>query len=130
MNKKIIISLIVGIAIILFIIGAYQRGWLGGTSGVYAAVFLDNNQVYFGKISGVGQFMTLRDIFYLQVNPSAQQPLNASRDLSLVKLGAELHGPTDEMKINRDHVLIVEELRDDSSVVQSIERYKKEQAAK
>jgi len=131
MKRKVIIGIIIAIVAVLVIAGGVKRGWFTGAAGAspYSAVFLDNNQVYFGKLSvGAGAFVTLRDIFYLQVNPSAQQPINTSRDISLVKLGNELHGPTDEMSINRSHILITEPLRQDSQVVQAIERYKKQQS--
>jgi hypothetical protein len=38
----------------------------------------------------------------------------------LVKLGNELHGPTDELYINPNQVVFYEFLRDDSKVVESI----------
>lgn len=99
----------------------------------YQSVFLINNQVYFGKTSNeTSQFITLRDIYYLQVN-QAIQPKDAKAPatnpaINLVKLGGELHGPTDEMRINRDQVLLIEDLRADSNVVKAIENYKAEQA--
>ncbi|MDO8599214.1 MAG: hypothetical protein Q7S02_03830, partial [bacterium] len=31
------------------------------------------------------------------------------------------HGPTDEMRINRDHVLFIEQLRSDATVVRAID---------
>lgn len=99
-------------------------------TGAYQAVFLDNNQVYFGKLSGeTKQFNVLRDIFYLQVSQPIQPVQSADGvpppqpDVSLVKFGGELHGPVDEMRINRDHILIVEDLRDDSEVVRVIREY-------
>ncbi|PIR87207.1 MAG: hypothetical protein COU11_01480 [Candidatus Harrisonbacteria bacterium CG10_big_fil_rev_8_21_14_0_10_49_15] len=101
----------------------------------YQAVFLDNNQVYFGQITSTsGDFITLQDIYYLQVNQRLQPiqegetPAN-NPDISLVKLGGELHGPTDEMRINKDHVLIIEDLRKDSNLVGAIEQYVANQAA-
>lgn len=99
----------------------------------YQAVFLVNNQVYFGKLASVNsQFPVLTDIYYLQVNQNIQpKDKNAvNPDINLVKLGGELHGPADEMRINRDQILLVEDLRSDSNVVKAIEKYKTEQAAK
>ena len=97
-----------------------------------SAVFLVNGQVYFGKLSfSKNQFITLRDIYYLQLAQSPQ-PENATKNngeqpqLSLVKLGDELHGPTDEMKINRDQILFIEKLKENSKVVEAIKRYEKE----
>jgi hypothetical protein len=99
----------------------------------YQAVFLVNGQVYFGKLENEGsQFMTLTDVYYLQVNQQiqpAEEGAATTPDVSLVKLGGELHGPTDEMDINRDQVLLIEDLKTSSNVVRAIEEYKKSAAA-
>jgi hypothetical protein len=100
----------------------------------YQAVFLTNGQVYFGNLSGTaGDYATLKDIYYLQVT---QPPLQGSQQqgqtqaqqqaqLSLVKLGNELHGPVDEMKINRDQILFYEDIKEDGRVMQAIREYQK-----
>ena len=103
-------------------------------SSGYQAVFLSNGQVYFGKLSGMtASYATLEDIYYLQVTtpPAAdgsqlnQQQAAAQQQLSLVKLGQELHGPVDEMKINRDQILFYEDMKDDGKVMQAIREYQK-----
>ncbi len=121
------------VIIILVIIGA--AWWLkagrprGGVSAAdnYQAVFLTNNQVYFGKVSGLNKpYVTLKDIFYLQVSQPLQ-PSEPANNVNLIKLGAELHGPQDLMTINRDHILFIEELKPDSQVVQAITKYQEQQ---
>jgi len=99
----------------------------GGKSGVYQAVFLTNGQVYFGKISNTeDNYVTLDDIYYLQV---VQPPLQGSQQasstaqtpqISLIKLGSELHGPVDEMHISRSQILFFEDLKSDGQVVKAI----------
>ncbi len=97
----------------------------------YQAVFLTNGQVYFGKFADTSaHYSTLRDIYYLQVTEpalqgsadSAQAPAQQPQ-LSLVKLGNELHGPVDEMKINRDQILFFEDIKEDGRVMQAIREY-------
>lgn len=104
----------------------------------YVAVFLTNNQVYFGKLGSLdGQYATLSDVYYLRVQPSLSDAgtvkvedaktagtAAGKNDMTLIKLGDELHGPTDEIKLNRDHILLVEELKVDSKVVKAIEQFK------
>jgi hypothetical protein len=94
-------------------------------SSGYQAVFLTNGQVYFGKISNAdGDYVTLTNIYYLQANQALQgTTATQAQPFSLVKLGKELHGPTDTMYINRSQVLFYEDMRTDSSVVKSIESY-------
>jgi hypothetical protein len=104
----------------------------GSNISDYSAVFLTNGQVYFGKISSAtSDEVDITDIFYLQVNQQqGLQPSNnaatnnATPDISLVKLGNELHGPNDKMRINRSQVLFTESLKDDSKVVKAISDYK------
>mgnify|MGYP001599534607 CR=1 FL=1 len=140
-KKKLWIVLVLAAAVILVLLGYYlwQNGLslqlpslLGGAA--YQAVFLTNGQVYFGMASNLNSnYLTLRDVYYLQVS-QVLQPVQGKKQpepqqtLTLAKLGTvELHKPKDEMKINRDHVLFVEDLEDDSQVVQAIERYKASQ---
>ena len=99
------------------------------TDREYKAVFLNNEQVYFGKISPSFSFsfLNLKDVYYLQVNEQLQ-PVGegAQPQLVLVKLGArEIHNPQDEMLINRDHILFIEKLKPDSQVITAIKEYKK-----
>lgn len=94
----------------------------------YQAMFLTNGQVYFGKIVSMEkEFVTMNDIYYLQVGPqqgSASQPGQAAQpaqqNITLVKLGNELHGPVDEMHINKAQLLFYEDLKEDGQVVKAI----------
>ena len=125
------IVLVVVVVALLAIIGATifcvvkNRGMI--SKDTYQAVFLANGQVYFGKVTCLKkQYVELKDIYYLQMKQALQNQsadLLNQPDLSLIKLGNELHGPTDEMYINRDQVLFVENLKEDSKVVQAIKKY-------
>lgn len=90
------------------------------SSSGYSAVFLDNDQVYFGKVKYPKRtYVTVADVYYFGQTDSGQVD-----DVVLVKLGSELHGPANEMKILRNHILFIEELMDDSRVVEAIREYK------
>lgn len=101
----------------------------GSSSDGWKAVFLTNGQVYFGHTSNeTSDPVTLKDIYYLQVTQPLQQVEQGQNpadepQLSLVKLGNELHGPEDQMRINRAHILFVEDLREDGRVVEAIDAY-------
>ena len=87
---------------------------------VWQAVFLTNGQVYFGHIKNSNKTeIILTNVYYLRSADNPQEE-NKPSEFSLVKLGKELHGPTDVMRINRDHILFTEYLRNDSKIVQSI----------
>jgi len=89
------------------------------------AVFLTNGQVYFGKIADVtGQYVDLQDIYYLNSQAADSKAKDQSTTFSLVKLGCELHGPADQMLINRDQVSFWENLKDDGKVAKAIEQWR------
>lgn len=121
------------VLIVLAVVILWQTGLLPfGTTGVYQAVFLSNNQVYFGMLNNrSAQYATLTDIYYLQITQPLQPKERGAQqapNINLVKLGGELHGPTDKMEINRDHILFIEDLKPDSQVILAIDSYKKGQA--
>ncbi len=93
----------------------------------YQAVFLSNGQVYFGKVAGLNnRYIDLQDIYYLNVaNQSVQPSQQASQqNVSLVKLGCELHSPQDRMVIYRDQVTFWENLKDEGQVATAIKQWK------
>ena len=101
-------------------------------TGGYQAVFLSNGQVYFGKLADLNnKYVTITDIYYLQVQSNGTNAnLQGSKDdgssdsqVSLAKLGSELHGPKDKMYIASDQMLFWENLKSDSKVVQAIQKY-------
>ncbi|HEY8655385.1 MAG TPA: hypothetical protein VIN34_01460 [Candidatus Limnocylindria bacterium] len=87
----------------------------------YQAVFLTGGQVFFGHATSGDEVIALSDVFYLTPNTDSSQPQQLG---SLVKRGTELHGPREPMLIERRQVLFVENMRDDSQVVQAIKRFK------
>ncbi len=119
----------IGAVILVVVIGLGLVWWLkpAQSQSEYQAVFLTNNQVYFGKLSDKNsRYVTLSDIYYIQVSQPLQSQTPASNpqaNLNLVKLGSELHGPQSVMSINRDHILFIEDLKSDSQVVKAIRSY-------
>lgn len=98
-------------------------------TNTWQAVFLTNDQVYFGKLKDLtAKYVTLDKIFYLRVAAPLQQGATGQPALNLVKLGAELHGPADTMYIPKDKILFWENLRADSQVVQAIDGFLKQTA--
>ncbi|OGN13616.1 MAG: hypothetical protein A3J47_04235 [Candidatus Yanofskybacteria bacterium RIFCSPHIGHO2_02_FULL_43_22] len=84
-------------------------------SDTYQAVFLTNDQIYFGRLKNISSdYLILFDVYYVKINESGAG--------QLVKLGVgEPHGPKDEMIINQDQVLFWENMRFDSQVVKTIQ---------
>jgi hypothetical protein len=84
--------------------------------GAYQAVFLVSNQVFFGKVELSGDDYLLTDVFYLS------QPESGAAS-QLVKRGGEPHGPREPMIVPSRSVLFIENLRDDSPVVNGIKAF-------
>lgn len=97
------------------------------------AVFLNGGQVYFGKVEDLNsKYLRMSNIYYLRVNQTVQpdqdngtQQQTSANDISLVKLGCELHGPQDEMLINREQVVFWENLKGDGQVAKAVDEYVK-----
>ena len=132
---------IVTALVVLVIVGMGWSWWLFGrntsfdenrnvdTKG-FQAIFLTNGQVYFGKLADLNnKYVTITDIYYLQVSSntglqgSTSSADNSSSQVSLAKLGTELHGPKDKMYVASDQMLFWENLKGDSKVVQAIDQY-------
>lgn len=94
----------------------------------YQAIFLSNGQVYFCKLAKVdASYVKCTDIYYLQVQQQVQpsdKSTNQQPQVSLAKLGGELHGPEDVMYISRQQVLFWENLKNDGKVAKAIQDYK------
>ncbi len=80
----------------------------------YQAIFLTNNQIYFGHLKNISSdYLILSEVYYIKVNDEGKG--------QIIKLGViEPHGPQDKMIINRDQVLYWENLKPSSQVIQTI----------
>ena len=122
-------GIVVSLIVIMAVIAGYHKESAAASdidTTKYQAVFMTNGQVYFGKLSNANRmYAHLTDVYYLQVQQAVQPAATDSKSqVSLTKLGSELHGPTDKMNISRDQILFWENLKDDSTVVKAIKEYK------
>lgn len=92
----------------------------------YQAVFLTNDQVYFGLLKNINSpYPVLSDVYYVKLEGGSSSQGGQSTAGKLVKLGQdEAHGPRDAMILNKDHILFWENLRTDSQIVQLIAKMK------
>lgn len=90
----------------------------------FSAVFLDNDQVYFGKIVyNSSTRLELTNVYYLRASVLKEAGDNA--ELALLKRGDELHAPKDRMVLNWDHILYYEPLKNDGVIMKAISKYAK-----
>lgn len=93
-------------------------------SNKFQAVFLTNNQSYFGHILEINNNgVTLDKVYYFKIsqNPKSAQQFN------LVKLSNEIYGPEDLMHIPENQIIFWQNLRDDSQVARIIKQLEKNQ---
>ena len=116
----ILVAAVVGL---LVLGGGSQDKYVNGSK--YQAVFLTNGQVYFGHIKNInGNFIDLQNIYYLQSQNSSSSSSSSSNNVTLIKLGCELHAPYDQMVINMSQVSFWENIQDNGQVGKGIAQLK------
>jgi hypothetical protein len=103
-----------------------QEFWGGGArAGLprfdtpFEAVLLDNGQVYYGKLTGLGTpYPEMTDVYYV-VN--AEDPTTKKVKHVLVKRGNELHAPTETFLSSR-HIIMVENVGPASEIARLIRK--------
>jgi hypothetical protein len=84
----------------------------------YQAVYLDNGQIFFGKLSDTGSsFPMLRDVFFVQTQTDRDK--KESKHLLFKRGAIEGHHP-DFMRLNAQHIVVIEPVAPDSRVAQLI----------
>jgi len=113
--------IMVAVVVTLFVKFGYPflASYVGDDYTDYQAVFLDNGQVYFGRLAKLNSdFVDLKNVFYI-VTDSNKKPM-------LVELGtAEIYGPQNYVRLNRDKIIMIQSLKSDSQVVTAVRDYYK-----
>jgi len=154
-SNVVLVGVLVTVIVVLIGVLVWQMGWLTGggelisvlpsseektvEASAYSAVFLTNKQVYFGKLEDLkSEYPVLKDVYYLKVQEGIQPPtidedgkavkakLAPQQEVKLIKLGNEMHGPKDEIQLNKDHILYIESLKSDSKIVEAIKKYQEQ----
>lgn len=120
---------IAGVIVALALLG----WWLMGAGSVkqpagdrYQAVFLDNGQVFFGKLKNVnGEYLVLENAYYTKKasvpeDATDEQKAAIEANVSLAKVGSEVYGPETSMSIRSEQVLFWQNLTEDSKVSTAI----------
>lgn len=92
----------------------------------YQAVFLDNGQVFFGKLKNTeGAYLVLENAYYtkkqdIPADATKEQRAAIENNVSLAKVGNEVYGPESTLSIKAEQVLFWQNLKEDSKVSQAI----------
>ena len=88
----------------------------------YQAVYLDNGQIFFGKLGETSSpFPILRDAFFVQTQTDRDK--KETKNLLIKRGGMEGHQP-DFMRLNAQHIVVIEPVAPDSRVAQLIREAK------
>jgi hypothetical protein len=90
----------------------------------YQAVFMDNGQVFFGKLeNGGSDHPRLSEVYYIgrQASPDGKEVANI-----LLKRGGEWHGP-EFMYLTKSHIVMIEPVSPTSRVADLIKELKAKQ---
>jgi hypothetical protein len=111
MNKDKFFKITLIVAIILLMILVYIS-FVDKTKAIknpYYAVYLQTGDMYFGKLSRFPKLI-LSDVWFIQASVEEQGGVD------LIKYSNAMFGPEDKMEINRENVVWISKLRDDSQV--------------
>ena len=93
----------------------------------FQVVVLDTGEVFVGKvIKERSSRLELVNIYYLPITAEDlfSQEFNAIHEsISVIKIGNELHGPEDSMVISQEHIVYIQNLKENSKIVTAIEEY-------
>ncbi len=117
------------VAVVLFLgVGAVVRHTVFAgpkpASDRYQAVFLDNGQVFFGKLKNTtGTYLTLENAYYTTKTSTSEgdDKKTDSSNVSISKVGNEVYGPDDTVQVRAEQVLFWQNLKADSKVAEVID---------
>jgi hypothetical protein len=135
-SKKSKLPWIIGL-IALILVAAAVAAWVllghgkssaaGIDSTKYQTVYLMNGQIYFGKLTAIGDTQyKLTNVYYLQTsttdaaNEQASNQSNAANNSQLIKLSNAVYGPEDAMVISKEQVLYFQNLNPEGRAAQLI----------
>ncbi len=108
-------KILLGVVALLILVGVGLLIQKNVSGGSYYAVFMNGGEMYFGTLHRFPE-LALVNVYALQKNDG-----NTKTPFSLAKFGDAFWGPKDVMRLNRNNVLWMSELKDDSAVVKFIE---------
>jgi len=130
-GKKGLVLLVVGIIVLLaiivflvmtiFVSPVKESTWYG--------VLVTNGRTYFGHIvKQNSQTIVLQDVYYLQVQqvPQTEEGVESQPQITVVSIEADIHAPENELQINREHVIYVQKLAEDSQIIATIKELKEQ----
>ena len=90
----------------------------------WSVITLDNGLIYYGQVKDkTAQFVIITEAYYTQDSSKAQAGSGDTTKPTyvLARVGQnEIYGPENTMQLNRDHIVLIQKLKDDSPVLKTI----------
>ncbi|HEY1074393.1 MAG TPA: hypothetical protein VGE59_01690 [Patescibacteria group bacterium] len=93
-----------------------------------SAIMLTNGRTYIGYLSQRNnQYVTLDEAYY--ITPNSAPDTEPKKKLTLTKVSDEAYGPEERIYINRDTIVSIAPMRNESKVTSAITKYEQEHQA-
>ena len=141
-EKKIIKRIVLGVLVFMILVALDANYKFTATlqtgnkaNGKWQAVFLTNDQVYFGHLSQYGMnYWKLDDAHYIKVakasvdaipdaknsKPNQDQQPQMENRATLMKVSQDVHQPEGTLYIPKEHILFWQDLQANSNVAQTL----------
>ena len=130
---KIIFMILIFLVVVAFItVSLWQDGTFRNISqsfrfkNSYQAVFLNNGQLYFGKITEItNEYIIMEKPHFLQLAQESEdlEVQEVQPEMKLISIKDEFHKPKDFVLIEKSAVIFIEELRDVSQIADAIANF-------
>ncbi len=121
-NSKLVkFSRVIQLPIIVIVIVWFALSFVSNRLA-WKAVFLDSNQVYFGRFSYIPfrSTITLRDAHFLKSDTTAPGATADAPIMTIMSVESDAHAPTSDIVIEKSHILYYQELRPGTSMYQGL----------
>ncbi len=118
LRRFVMVFALISIFIIWFLLNLISS-WLS-----WKAVFLGNNQVFFGKFIDVpfSDSITLRKAHYIKTDSAGVEGVK-DQDIVIAPIREMIHGPKDFMVIYKENILYYENLRAETALFKGLDQY-------
>ena len=128
-----VFTILIFVSVLIFVsISLWQDGTARNTiqllkyRGSYQAVFLTNGQAYFGNITEItNEYILLKDPYSIKVQQKQTDEEGQAKqsEIKLLSIEDEFYKPEGYMLIKKSEILLIEELKDSSQIIDIIENY-------
>lgn len=112
--------ILIGLAVLFLLTAGILAKVKSSDSNTRQAVFSTTGQIYFGFVQNKNSDMVqINDVYYLN-NISSLIQAKSEDKISLIKMGSEIYKPGNTITLNRDHIIFIQDIQNDSQINKAI----------